>query len=85
MGYYDASRYDATPAREAESVTPSDSVNLERRTKGIWVGGAGNMSVEMHNGGTVTFAGIVAGSLLPLAVTRVNSTGTTATSIVALF
>ena len=85
MSYYNASRYDATPAREAASVTPSDSTDLDRRTKGVWIGGAGDMSVVMHNGQTVTFAGILGGSLLPIAVSRINSTGTTATAIVALY
>ena len=85
MGYYNAERYDATPSREAFSVTPSDVTNLDRRTKGVWVGGAGDMSVVMHNGQTVTFPGILGGSLLPIAVTRINATGTTATGIVALY
>lgn len=85
MGYYNASRYDATPARSAASVTPSDSTDLERKSKGIWVGGDGDLSVIMHNGEQVTFTGVVGGSLLPLAVTRVRSTGTTATGIVALY
>ncbi|MGI9486184.1 MAG: spike base protein, RCAP_Rcc01079 family [Geminicoccaceae bacterium] len=84
MSYRNAERYDATPARSASSVTPNDSTVLER-TKGVWVGGSGDMSVVMHNGNTVTFAGIVAGSLLPIAVSRIRSTGTTATAIVALF
>lgn len=84
MGYYDSARYDSTPSREAISVTPNDSTDLGR-TKGIWVGSAGDLSVVMHNGQTVTFPGVLGGSLLPIAVTTVRATGTTATGIVALY
>jgi hypothetical protein len=33
---------------------------------------------------TVTFVGLLAGSILPVRVSRVNNTSTTATSIVAI-
>ena len=85
MGYYNGIRYDSTPSREAESVTPNDSTDLDRRTKGIWVGSSGDLSVVMHNGDVVIFPGVLGGSLLPIAVSRVRATGTTATGIVALY
>lgn len=70
--------------QDAVSVTPSDSVNLDKEAGGIYVGGAGDASILMRSGNAVTFNGITAGTLLPLRVLRVNSTGTTATNIVAL-
>lgn len=77
------------PAEYAVVVTPSDSTNLTYTTRGLYVGGAGNVSVEMAGTGgqeeTVLFTGVQAGSVLPIAVTRVNSTSTTATTIVALW
>lgn len=77
------------PAEYAVVVTPSDSTNLGYTTRALYVGGAGNVSVEMAGAGgqepTVLFTGVVAGSILPISVTRVNSTGTTATTIVALW
>lgn len=77
------------PAEYAVVVTPSDSTNLGYTTRGLYVGGAGNVSVEMAGAGgqepTVLFTGVQAGSVLPIAVTRVNSTSTTATTIVALW
>ena len=83
------------PAQNAFVVTTSDSVNLSYgdagsvTTRALYVGGAGNISVEMvGNDGadqTVIFTGVLAGSILPIEVTRVNSTSTTATTIVALW
>lgn len=78
---------DATvSARIAAAVTPSDSTVFSGPTRGLYVGGFGNVRVDMVNGGTgITFVAVQPGSLLPIQVTRVYSTGTTATSIVALF
>lgn len=72
-------------ATGAVAVTPSDTVNLGRTTRALYVGGEGNISLTFEEGQTVTFTGVAAGSLLPVQVMRVNSTSTTATSIVALF
>lgn len=67
------------------SVTPSDSTDLSIGfSRAIFVGGAGNLAVTMIDGTALTFTGVVAGSILPIAVTRIKSTGTTATNIVAL-
>lgn len=71
-------------ARRAVAVTPSDSVNLVKTAhKGLYVGGTGNVSVLTLDGQTVTFTAVPIG-FFPVAVKRVNSTGTTATNIVAL-
>jgi len=54
-------------------------------TRGLYVGGAGDVAVTMaEDGNNVTFVGVLAGSILPVQVTKVLSTGTTATNIVAL-
>ena len=75
-----------SPADNAVAVTPSNSTDLTYATRAIYVGGAGNVVVTMVGGGSnVTFTGVQAGSILPIRVTRVLSTGTTATSIVALY
>lgn len=85
MGYLSNQRYDAVPARSAASVTPSDATTLFTSTKGVWVGGAGNLAVTMHDGTSVTLVGVVAGSLLPVSVTQILATGTTATDIVVFY
>jgi len=71
------------PAVYGAAVTPSNSVNLAAPTRSLYVGTTGNISVEMLNG-TVVFTGVAVG-ILPIQCTRVNSTGTTASNIVALW
>lgn len=74
----------SAPASDAVAVTPSDSTVLTT-TRGLYVGGAGNVTVIMLGGETVTFTAVPAGTLLPVRVTKVKSTSTTATAIVALW
>lgn len=74
-----------TPYRHAASVSPSDSVDLTNVTRGIFVGGAGNLVVITEGGETVTITGVTAGTILRLCAGRVKNTGTTATNIVALW
>lgn len=74
------------PAPSAVVITPSDTVNFETPTRGIYVGVAGNISVQLATLGTaIVFKGAVAGSVIPVRARRVNSTGTTATDLVALY
>lgn len=72
------------PAFGAFAVTKSDSTTLAG-VRALYVGGAGDVAV-MPLGSTVavTLVGVPAGSVLPIRVTKVMSTNTTATSIVAL-
>lgn len=72
-------------AGRAAAVTPSDTLDLERVTRGLYIGASGNVTVVMEIDDTqVTFVGVPAGSILPIRVRRVMSTGTTAGSIVAM-
>ena len=74
------------PGRSAAAVTPNDSTVFDIPTRGIYVGAGGNLSVEMDDvGSAIVFIGVQTGALLPLAVTGINSTGTTATSIVRVW
>lgn len=75
-----------SPADNAVAVTPHNSTDLTYASRALYVGGAGNLSVEMVGGqSAVVFSGVPAGTILPIRVTRVNSTSTTATSIVAIY
>lgn len=71
------------PARYGAAVTPSNVTDLAAPTRALYIGGTGTLSVEMRNG-TVNFTAVAVG-ILPIQVTRVNSTGTSATNIVALW
>jgi len=74
-----------SPADNAAAVTPSDSTDLAFTSRALYVGGAGNIVVTMAGGGDVTFTAVPGGSILPVRVTRVKSTSTTATSIINLY
>lgn len=68
------------------AVTPSDSTDLTYSTcRAIYVGGDGDISLIDGNGATIVFTGVTAGSILPVQTARINATGTTATSIIALY
>lgn len=71
-------------AYKAADVSVSDSVDIPV-TRGLYVGGAGNVKVDMAMGGTVTFNAVAAGTFMPVQVTRVYNTGTTATLMIALY
>jgi hypothetical protein len=73
------------PIEGGDSVTPNDSVDLARQTRGVYVGVAGDLKVTMVAGDVLTFVGLAAGLIHPIQVTRVWATGTTATSILALW
>lgn len=73
------------PAHYAVAVTPNDGADLADTSRALYIGGAGDVKVDMLGSGTVTFVGVAAGTVLPLRADRVYATGTTATSIVALW
>lgn len=72
------------PAYDMASVTTSDSSEIDP-TRGLYIGGAGNIKVDTAAGTTVTLNSAAAGSVLPIRVKKVYATGTTATNIVALY
>ena len=63
---------------------PNDSTTFSP-TKGLYVGVSGDVAVTMENGQDVTFVGLAAGIIHPISVIKVKATGTTATSIVAVY
>ncbi len=72
------------PGCDAVAVTPHDSNDLSFLPRAIYVGGAGDLNVEMKSGNTVKFSAIPVGTLIPIRVNKVLSTGTTATLILAI-
>jgi hypothetical protein len=72
-----------SPPEHAAAVTPAD-LDLAQVTRALYVGLGGDLAVRMQDGGSVTFAGVPAGTLLPLRVVRVLP-ATTAGGIVALW
>ena len=66
-------------------ISKSDTVDFDRQTRAILVGGAGNMSVVFSDGSTCVLTGCLAGTVYHVRATRVNSTNTTATNMVGLY
>lgn len=82
---------DATVAAyKAVAITPTNTVaSTIEITRGIYVGGTGDVTVVMAEADTpsttVTFSAVAAGTILPIQVTRVAVTGTTATLMLAMY
>ena len=73
-----------SPGRTSETIVPSDVTDLVTVTRAIYVGVGGDVRVIMAGGMTQTFKAAAAGSILPICVSRVYATGTTATNLVGL-
>ena len=76
-----------TPFSQAGAITPSDTDDFAtngRLSDAIYVGGAGTVAVVFEDGSTATFTS-VAGGYLWVKAKRINSTGTSATLLVALY
>lgn len=67
------------PADHAYSITPSSSTDLPYFTRAIYIGSDGDLDVTLvsETGNTsISFTGLVAGTLLPIRVRRVWETST---------
>lgn len=82
--YADNSPGVSSPASSGFAVTKHDTNLLPFATRGLYVGGAGDVAVRMVDGTLPIFVGVTAGTILPIRVDKVLSTGTSATSIVGL-
>jgi hypothetical protein len=78
---------DATVSAHRAAVVEYNDTGLIENTRALYIGADGNVAVRMTSGTTVTFQGVVAGTILPIQVNRVLTTGTTvaAGAILALY
>lgn len=72
-----------SPATDGEAVTPSDTLDLAKVSRALYVGTGGTLKVTLASGTDLTFSAIAAG-WHPLRVSRVWATGTSATDLVAV-
>lgn len=75
----------AGPMTDGAGVTPSNTEDLSHVTRALWIGGTGDVGVVMASGRSLVLKAVPAATLLPLRVTRVLFTETTATEIIALW
>lgn len=71
-------------AKRSAAVTPSDTVNFGQ-ARSLYVGGAGTVAVVGLDNVVSTYVGCPAGFYILQQCKRVNSTGTNATNILALY
>jgi hypothetical protein len=69
------------PAYRITNVTPNDNYEFNVVNRAIWIGTGGNLAVVTYGGDDVTIPNVQDGSLLPLIVKTIKSTGTTAQNI----
>lgn len=81
MGGKNSALYTAT---QWEAVAPSDTTIIPAGIRALYVGGAGNLTLEGQDGVIETFTGLAAGAVLPVQPRRVRA-ATTATLILALY
>ena len=74
-----------SPAIDGFAITPNDGADLQDFTRGIYVGGTGDITLVLAKGSTVTFVNVQGGTLLPFRARRVMATGTDATNLVGLY
>lgn len=72
------------PASGAAAVSTSDTVSFTVVPRAIYCGVGGDI-VALINGSAITFKNVPSGAILPIRPTRINSTNTTATNMVALY
>lgn len=74
------------PGNSAFAITPDNDEDLAYVTRGIYVGVAGDVKVDMFGTGTaIVFKDLAAGVVHPLRVKRVYEAGTDATDIVGVY
>lgn len=76
---------DPAYANAAAAAGGDDNNDLAAVSRAIYVGGAGDVTVVMQGGGTITFKAVPVGTLLRVRATRIKSTLTTASNLVALW
>lgn len=72
------------PARRAFAIIPHDSQPLPLVTKGLCVGMSGNIALRAIDSEDDVTLSVVAGQLLPIRITHIRATGTTASGLVGL-
>jgi len=74
-----------SPAADCFAITPSDTQDLPKATKAIYVGTGGDIVLRPLNGDQdIVLANTIGGSIIDIRVRAIRATGTTALDIVGL-
>ena len=75
----------SAPAEDCFAIAPSDTAELARAPKALFVGEGGDVVLRPLNGTSdVTFRNVAAGSVLAVRARAIRATGTTAASLIGL-
>jgi len=75
-----------SPAEACFAIIPDDVAELPVATKGIYIGGDGDVAIiTLNNSAPVTFRNLLAGTVLDVRARAIMATGTTATDMVGLY
>lgn len=74
-----------SPAIHAFAITPDNENDLTYVTRSIYVGVGGTIVLVTAGGEEVTLVNVQSGSVLPLRVSRVKASSTTATNMIGLY
>jgi hypothetical protein len=70
---------------EWRPITPSDTQDLPKLTRAIYVGGTGDVAAVLQNGDMPGAFKALPVGYHPITARRINATGTTATNLMALY
>ena len=73
-----------SPPEHGAAIVPGDA-DLGHVTRALYVGGGGDVAVRLQDGTELVLANVPTGTLIPIRVTRVLATDTSATQIVGLW
>ncbi|MEM6382425.1 MAG: hypothetical protein AAF739_07115 [Pseudomonadota bacterium] len=73
-----------SPASDAFVITPADGTPLPQTTRAVYVGSGGDIAVTTKAGTSVVLTAVPSGTILPIRLSAVSATGTTASDMVGL-
>lgn len=72
------------PAYTISVLTKSDTTTYDPPLRSLYVGGVGDVNVVCPDGSTAIFSAVPVGTIIPVIVSKLMSTSTTATLVVGL-
>ncbi|NJO13929.1 MAG: hypothetical protein HC870_01625 [Rhizobiales bacterium] len=73
------------PALDCFAIVPSDSLDLPKATRAIYIGTGGDVVLRaVGSQAEVTFRNVISGSIIDVRVAAIRATGTSAEDIVGL-
>lgn len=70
------------PADSGEAITPGTAISS--KTRGIYVGGAGDVEAKLV-GGNIVFSAVPVGTILPIRTKLIVAANTTATNLLGIW